>query len=193
MKDFVMQSLRIFTQLILLYLILLTIQWNLGNIGFDNYAPAESSKWMMLITRLDQSWNMFSPSPPHSSWWYVIEAELVNSKKIELFTKGGIHTWIPNEVISYDQPPEDFVDCFRNHRWYKFFENGYNDPANEFIRLSFGRYICREYNSRRQGGEQIFQFDVHWISHTVDLNGTKSIDQREVLWQHICFDTRPEY
>lgn len=102
--------------------------------------------WLMLSSHLDQSWAMFAPSPPYVQWWYNIEGKLDNGTQVELFNKGALFTHVPNE-FSWEKPSVsngDFKISFKNHRWFKYFENGYNSHAtHEALRLEFGKWICR--------------------------------------------------
>jgi len=176
-------------QLGLLYLLYLIICWNMGNIGNQTWTPDESEKWLVWVTRTDQQWNMFSPQPPKSSWWYWIEAELVNEKKVELFKNGALFTWEYNYDMS-DLPPDPFEISFKNHRWFKYFENGFNQDY-EHLRLSFGRYLCREFNKRNPIETQVWKHSIWLVTHTVDLTGKKTRSGKQLLWTHQCFDEKP--
>jgi hypothetical protein len=105
---------------------------------------------------------MFAPRPPDSWWFYNIDATLDDNRNVELFTKGGLFTWEPSEQKW--ERPENFVDAFKNHRWFKYYENGINNhPENNALRLNFGRWICREYNSRHSGADRLWKFSLYFI------------------------------
>lgn len=180
---------KFLTQSLILLMLYLILTWNLSNAGIKGYGPPKGLMELMWLTRTDQNWNMFSPHPPKASWWYTIEAERVNTKKFELFHNGGLFTWEGSDIIN-DDPPPDWGKAFGNHRWFKFFENGFNQN-HEHLRLSFGRYVCREYNARHSGGEQLFTFQIYLVSHTTQLDGTKVKNGRTKFWDHKCFDVRP--
>jgi len=178
-------------QILIGIMIYLIIGWNLSNAGMKDYGPPKNLQFLLWLTRTDQNWNMFSPHPPKSSWWYSIQGERVDAKKFELFRHGGLFTWEGSDEISEDPPP-NWISAFGNHRWFKFFENGFNQN-NDYLRLSFGRYICREYNKRHSGGEQVYTFQIYLVSHTVNLEGVKTRNGKSQLWSHQCFDKRPTY
>eukprot|EP01125_Pyxidicula_operculata_P009364 TRINITY_DN3082_c2_g1_i1.p1 TRINITY_DN3082_c2_g1~~TRINITY_DN3082_c2_g1_i1.p1 ORF type:complete len:282 (-),score=32.00 TRINITY_DN3082_c2_g1_i1:78-923(-) len=179
-------------QIFLIWVIFLIASWNLGNVGYYKYSTPDSQKQYVWLFRLDQFWNMFSPHPPYSSWWYVMPGELVSGKQVELFDNGGLFTWKPNEEVNWG-PPHSFIESFRSHRWFKFFENGFNNDSNKHLRLSFGRYICREFNKRHMRGDQLYKFDIYLSSHTTHLDGTKTMNDKSLLWSHVCFDQKPPY
>jgi len=177
----------VFMQLGLLYILYLTICWNISNIGYTNWAPPETSRGIVWLLRLDQQWNMFTPQPPHTSWWYSMEGELVNEKKVEIWKNGAMYSWEYNYDLSNDLP--DLPTSMRNHRWFKYFENGFNQV--EHLREPFGKYLCREYNKRNPVETQLWKYKIYAESHTVDLTGKKTRSIRHVIWDHKCFEEKP--
>jgi len=59
--------------LCVLWLVLLILSWNLGNLGVSQFATPSSLRPLARGLHLDQSWNMFSPRPPDVDWWYIIQ------------------------------------------------------------------------------------------------------------------------
>lgn len=108
---------------------------------------------------------MFSPQPPHASFFFTIPGYLVNNTKVELFRNGGLWSWEPNAEVDFGFPKDIYKD-FRSHRWFKFFENGFV-PQQDYLRLSFGRWICREFNKRHQVAEQLYNYTIYYISREV--------------------------
>jgi len=184
---------KIFSNLICLFFLYFIITWNTTNAGHFQYGPPESLKFLGWVLHLDQSWSMFSPRPPNVHWHYLIETTLDNGKKGELFRNEGLFRWETNEW-SWDKPENpDYWRSFKNHRWFKYYENGINThPQNEQLRLNYGRYICREYNSRHFGTERLYQFSIHWIAERAEVEwGTRREPySKQVLWNHICYDKK---
>jgi len=116
---------------------------------------------------------------------------LVNETQCEIFRNGALWRWSPNAGISYD-PPDDWLVDFQSHRWYKYFENGIVQK-NDYIRLSYGRWICREFNKRNSGGEQLYKYSIFYVSRENNLDGTFTVNSPTSLWEHVCFDTRPDW
>jgi len=143
-------------------------------------------------THMDQNWAMFSPRPPDVMWWYNFEGTLDNETKVELFRDGGWRTHDP-KPFTWDRPdPKTYVDCFKNHRWFKYFENGYNSHAShQTLRLEFGRWLCREYNKVNHGGAMLWKYSIHFMSEKVDtekMDGTRYILPKQTLWNHVCYE-----
>jgi len=140
----------------------LMLSWNAGNLGFHQYSTPNELRTFIWITHLDQSWSMFAPRPPDSWWYYNIDATLDDGRNVELFNNGGIFTWEPSEQTW--QRPDVFYVAFKNHRWFKYFENGLNSHAeNSLLRLNFGRWICREYNKRHSGKDKLWKFSLYFV------------------------------
>lgn len=184
-KVFIM-VLRNIVAAIFLYAI---ITWNMGMFGDWSYFP----NWVkptFYWAHLDQSWGMFAPRPPSSHFWYNIDATLDDGRNVELFSNAGLFTWEPSEQTW--QKPDPFYINFKNHRWFKFFENGVNShPRNDVLRLNFGRWICRNYNARHSGEDRLYTFQLNYMSESYD--GLKPFAPRvaqpkQLLWNHRCYD-----
>lgn len=131
---------------------------------------------------------MFSPQPPTASGWHIIEAVLQNGTKVELFKNEGLWKWQGTYPVSFD-PPAPFHKSYGSHRWYKFWENGFNGGrANENgVRLNFGRWICREWNARHSGEARLVQYWIHWVLEYHHLDGSRSRRPHQTLWHHVCW------
>ena len=143
------------------------------------------------ILGLDQQWNMFSPQPPSSNWWINIKAQLVDGIELELFSDEGLFRWVGTNFTG--EPPNPVHKSFKNHRWFKYFENGFNSDFGD-IRLLFGRYICREWNARHNKGRILWTFQVLLTSESINLDGSKPVRfLPNTLWNHQCFDAKPAF
>jgi len=176
----------IFSNVFLGFLVVFITSWNLSNIGSQNHLPY-SMNWIGVLLRIDQSWNMFSPHPPKSHWWYVFEGNLDDGTQVEIFKNEGLWNWEPNQPFNFDKP-DPFSNSFGNHRWYKYFENGYNGRDTETLRLNFGRYLCREYNSRHFGSKMLYKFTIHFVIEHQNADGTRTPYTHSPLWNHICYE-----
>eukprot|EP01116_Phalansterium_solitarium_P011134 TRINITY_DN2673_c0_g2_i1.p1 TRINITY_DN2673_c0_g2~~TRINITY_DN2673_c0_g2_i1.p1 ORF type:complete len:697 (+),score=177.83 TRINITY_DN2673_c0_g2_i1:115-2205(+) len=181
----------IVVQSIVAFLIWIVLSWNASVIGQHQWATPDRYKWVAWSWHLEQSWAMFSPRPPDVHWSYVIQGEMDNGTEAEFFRGEGLFNWEPNTPFTWDRGP-DMWRSFKNHRWFKYYENGLNThPQNNLLRLNYGRYICREYNARHWGGAMLYKFSIHFISDQVDA---KRPDQprrklpHQTLWNHLCYE-----
>jgi hypothetical protein len=173
------------------FLLYLIITWNFGNIGMYQYSTPNSLRSFLYVTQLDQYWGMFAPRPPDVMWWYNIEGDLHDGRKAEVSNDGALFTFEPNLPHSFDKPYSVHVSM-GNHRWFKLFENGLNaHEYREELRLNFGRWLCREYNSRHTGDDRLWKFSIHWMNERIDVqkqDGTRYPLPRQTLWNHMCYD-----
>jgi len=161
------------------------LSWNMGNLG-SSYHLSPDYNWIGLALHVDQFWGMFSPHPPKAHWYYVIQAEMDDGDEMELFRNQGIFRWEGNKPFSFDKP-DPFHLSFKNHRWYKFFEMGFNGDNHESVRLNFGRWLCREWNSRHSGAEKLHRYKVHFLLEWQNLYGKRNPPTKQILWDHICY------
>jgi len=164
--------------------------WNMGNIGKPDYATPEGLKWVALSLHLDQSWAMFSPRPPNTHWWYVIEGQLDDGTPMELFKHESIFNWQGSTPISWDKP-DPFHASIKSHRWFKLYEMLNSNQFHKQIRESYAKYICREWNSRHEGKERLYTFKLWYLTEFQPLEGPREPRGKQNLWEHICYYKTP--
>lgn len=173
---------------IAVFLIVHIILWNCGNMHYSIQLP-DGTHWIAMVTRLDQMWNMFSPGPPRINWWYTIEGTKEDGTRIEIW-RNGLENWVGTAAPYSVAKPENLGDVVGNHRWVKYYEfiNWAPPGVVDVVRLNFGRYICREWNSRYQGGDLLWKFNIIFRSEDNLLDGTHVPRMDEVYWSHACFE-----
>jgi len=179
----------IMTNIVACFFLFYVLSWNAGNVGYHQYSTPNNWRNLAYYLHLDQSWAMFSPRPPNVQWYYNIEGELDNGTKVELWGHEGMTRW-ELHPHTWDKPDPLWLS-FKNHRWFKYYENGFNTARNnDQLRLNFGRYICREMNSRHHGGAMLHKFSIHWMSERVDPNtpNQRYSQPRQTLWNHLCYE-----
>eukprot|EP01116_Phalansterium_solitarium_P022941 TRINITY_DN7784_c0_g1_i1.p1 TRINITY_DN7784_c0_g1~~TRINITY_DN7784_c0_g1_i1.p1 ORF type:complete len:858 (-),score=261.35 TRINITY_DN7784_c0_g1_i1:84-2624(-) len=177
------------------FLVYVIITWNASHFGWWGLRTADAARPTVFALHLDQYWGMFAPKPPDSWWYYNIEATLDNGTKLELFDDGG-YRYLQGKPHSWDKP--DFFLSFKNHRWFKYFENGYNShPARDGIRLNFGRWLCRRWNLEYPGEQRLYTFIVHLVTERAnyeEMDGFNHIPTGSgKMWEHICYNDEPSF
>lgn len=183
-RQIIKRIFKISKMILSVFFILYILSWNIMTVD-DQHPYALPSNWRRLGIGLyiNQAWGMFAPKPPSINWWYVYEAELENGTTVDFFRNRGIYTWEPSP-LDWEKP--DINKCIGNHRWWKFFES-YNDhPNHAALRLSYGRWLCREWNKRKNVHQHLFKFNVWWLSEWNHLDGTHSFHEKLLLWEHMC-------
>lgn len=144
----------------------------------------------------DQWWAMFAPQPPSTWFWLNIEAELENGTKAELFSNGAWYRGDYNIPHTFDKPRDDGIDdgqrlSWRNHRWFKFMENGYLGGSSNPIRLSWGKWLCRQYIYKEPLGVRVKRWKMHFMGERLKPNnGTHPVREpngKSMLWDHTCY------
>lgn len=65
--------------------------------------------------------------------------------------------------MHYDQPLPWYPN-YGDHRHWKYWENYNWHPDSNDVRLDFGRWVCREWNSRHTGDQIVLKHKTHhWV------------------------------
>lgn len=99
------------------------------NIGYNEFDVSHNVHVYFAPFNFEQVWSMFSPAPPAEGWYYLIEADLESGQKAELIANGGLFTWETSPYTA--EKPQQVANSLKNHRWFKYFENGYNSHKYE--------------------------------------------------------------
>lgn len=165
---------QVLAAIFLLYVFL----WNIRTLDFERYKTYFPRKynWFGQIFRLDQYWNMFSPYPLKNDGWYVISGKLKNNKVVDVL-KG-------TEGVNW-QKPGSGTEFYPNQRWRKYMMNLSQKKYKKHL-LYFGKYLCRDWNSRHLREEQLNTFKIYFFLERTQENQIAPIKKR-MLWQHYCF------
>eukprot|EP01132_Coremiostelium_polycephalum_P007513 gene7513-9234_t len=164
------------------------LSYNCNTFGINlGYKPEYAQ--FAFVLRLDQGWNMFSPAPPKTHWWHVIHGYLEDGTQVELFKDEGLFKFEINTKVNFDKP-DPFYPSYGNHRWFKYWENGFNSFGADPMRLELGRYICREFNSRHHGDKMLYKFNIYFVHEFMNLDGSTTAPQFQSLWNHVCRELR---
>lgn len=137
----------------------------------------EPIRWVGHLLRIDQRWDMFSKPITHGGW-FVIPARLHSGAERELFTGGTTVSWDRPHVIAR---------AFRNDRWRKYMLNLAAADSN-WVRLAYGRSICRSWNAAHDDREQLEAFKIYLLEQRIDPWAVPSPPRKRMLWQHECRD-----
>ncbi len=142
------------------FFIIYILMWNISTLPATSFSTGSSYRfpqrlaWIGQLLRLDQMWNMFSPTPPHEDGWYVIPGQLTDGRSVDVFQDVIIKD--ANAAVA----PPDFAkparvsDSYPDYRWQKYLMNMANSSYKNY-RLYFGRYLCRAWNAKYGGANGI--------------------------------------
>ena len=132
------------------------------------------------LTRLDQSWSIFAPSPPQDDGWHVIEGKLKNDQTVDLL-------W-GKEQISFDKPTREERDkLYRNSRWRTYFIN-LNRSIGQRLYPYYASYLCREWNRAQQNKQKLDSLTIYFMDEkTAPPNETQNVE-RTIDYEQSCSD-----
>jgi hypothetical protein len=164
--------------------LIFVLAWNLSTISAVA-VPGVVRPFSFLLG-LPQYWGMFAPYPVKSTMWFVLPGTLQDGRQVDL---------LPSTI--YDHPrlladvhweePSDIRATFNGEeRWRKVFESLANGGNSDAL-LSFGQYICRNWNETNGGAQsQLMTFDIVSLwKLTAENNQTEPV-QQHVLSSHTC-------
>jgi Vitamin K-dependent gamma-carboxylase len=169
------------TNLISLFLLLYVLCWNLSTVSVITMPERAIPPGPFL--GVDQYWAMFAPSPSREDGWYVIPGTLRGGQRVDLMsvTRDDYNLY----QVSWEKP-QDVNATYKNEHWRKYLENIWQEQHAD-QRLHFGRYICREWNARHTGTEQLRSFQITYMLEETLPDYQQAPPEKVVLWEHSCF------
>ena len=120
---------------------------------------------------------MFAPFPASDDGWIVVEGNLKNGQIWDIF----------NDQIFTFEKPVSISNMHKNSLWRKYTSNLRTDEYEKY-RLYFGRFLCRLWNDKNDGGNQVDTLKIYFMLDRTSKIGTpKNPLKPELLWSHGCF------
>jgi hypothetical protein len=169
------------TNLVALVLVFYSFWWNLAMVNV--ITMPERVVHFGQFLGIDQNWNMFAPAPDKDDYWFVIPGTLRDGQKTDLMSVTrddfGLHK------VSWEQP-RSVVGTYGNFHWVKYLDSIVRDDYSE-VRPYFAYYICREWNARHAGAEQLRTFEIAYMWQVTQPDNRHTTPQKVVMWEHSCF------
>lgn len=165
-----------FTQIIVALLLVSVIVHNYSTLKSNTFKLPKAVKNLNLILRLSQNWKMFAPKPLLNDGWYNIVGKLKNGKEVSLFL---------DNKISWNKP-ENIQGMYPTQRWRKYMMNIAVKKHTKH-RLYFGKWICRSWNAKNKGDNQLETFKIYFMLEKTQPDLTKVKIKKNSLWSHNCF------
>ena len=163
--------------LVLATILVFVIFWNVDNLpGNSKLIPTQlnSFAWM---TRLDQKFDMFAPTPLTDDGWYVIPGVLRSGDEVDLFRDGAPVTYEKPALVSR---------TYKDQRWQKYMMNLWKTSYKDY-RLPYGKYLCREWNNDHTGDETLQTFKIIFMRENTLPDYQTSTPTPVTTWEHRCF------
>ncbi len=162
---------------VLLFFTIYIVCLNLETLGY--HIIPDRLRPIAPITRLDQQFNMFAPTPLIEDGWYVMPGKLRNGGTIDVFSG--------HSPVSYEKP-QWIAYTYKDQRWQKYMMNLWSSDLADF-RQGYGRYICRTWNAdHRNTNEELLSFDIIFMLERTPPPGDRTPVAHQVpIWHHECY------
>ena len=127
---------------------------------------------------------MFAPYPVKNDGWYVIPGTLQGGEQVDLMAVTR-DDYSLHQGVSWDKPRQ-VAAIYKNEHWRKYLQL-IRDDKNADQRLYFSRYICREWDARHTGAEQLNTFQITYMLEETLSDYQPATPEKVVLWEHSCF------
>jgi hypothetical protein len=165
--------------------LIVVLIWNLSTISVVSI-PGVVRPFGYLLG-LQQSWGMFAPSSAKITTWFIAPGVLRDGRQIDLLPS-VIHD-DPHlfAEVDWGEPSDVRATFNREERWRKVFESMIREEPDSDVLLSFGRYICRNWNGTNGGTDsQLMTFEIVRLwERTLEDNQRGPVEQK-VRWRHTC-------
>jgi hypothetical protein len=168
-------AVNLLAALLILYILL----WNITTVS-EIRMPERLTPLGPLLG-VAQIWNMFAPFPLKDDGWYIIPGTLQGGREVDL--AGVLRDEFSAQEVSWEKP-RDVRSTFKNEHWRKYLEVVRQHHMAQHLYLS--RYICREWNARHSGGEQLIDLEIVYVQEWTLPDYEYSTPERNVLWEHDC-------
>src|SRR5215217_650430 len=170
------------TNLLALFFLFYVFAWNLQSIS-GNDMP-ERLRPLGYLLGLRQRWGVFAPAPITAGGWYVIPGTLHGGQQVDLMPAALRNDFELREGVSWEKP-EDVPYTLKNKYWRNYLSDiRYSD--NEELRNEFGRYICREWNARHTGAEELTNLQIVKMEVETLPDYQRTAPEQVVLLNHDC-------
>jgi predicted DCC family thiol-disulfide oxidoreductase YuxK len=130
------------------------------------------------VTRLDQYWTIFAPSPPRDDSWFVAVSQLADGSTVDLFREG--------EAVIWDKPTDsDRNRLYPTMQWRQYFIN-LDRSIGRSVYGDFGKYLCKNWNQRHGSDKQIKSLQLYIMRERTVPPGEKQGIEKELLWEQNC-------
>ena len=196
---------------IALLLLMLTFMWNLRSIAthrafvdsnqpaisvlrrVTNSRSAQRLDWIGKVTRLDQSWSIFAPSPPKDDGWHVVVGSPTGSKTdteqaTETSTNGlteanSINVLRPDQAISFEKPTlSDRARFYKNMQWRTLYIN-LNRHIGKQVFPAYSKYLCQQSD---RSGNPLSALQVYFVEERTAPPGELQKTEQQLIWEQSC-------
>jgi hypothetical protein len=163
--------------------LIFVLVWNLSTISAS--AVPSVVRPIGFVLGLPQYWGMFAPYPVKSTMWFIAPGALQDGRQIDVLPSVISDNPQLFAEVNWGEPSDVRATFNGEERWRKVFESFANGGNSDAL-LSFGQYICRNWNGTNGGtASQLMTFDIVSLWEQT-MEGNQRGPVQQVLWSHIC-------
>ena len=165
--------------------IIYIIFWNMGTlkVRYESMSPFATAPSVVYMPghslHLYQIWNLFAPYPIMDDGWYVIDGELMNGEKVDVYNESiGEVNWDKPDVVS---------STYENNRWRKYLTSIRRKPNSSQMQ-NYAQYLCRNWNQSHSIDDRLNRFEIYFmleLSKPPGESGNEII--KTPIWNHWCY------
>jgi predicted DCC family thiol-disulfide oxidoreductase YuxK len=155
-------------------LLVYVLLWNVTALPNPRFRLPEPVRSIGYLLRLDQTWEMFAPSPLKDGGWYVIPGRLRSGAVVDLFRDGAEVRW---------DKPASVAATYRNTRWRRYMMIL---PNHLEYAPSYARYLCRQWNRAHEAASRLEELEIVFIVERTLPEGRRGEPRRVSLLRHTC-------
>jgi hypothetical protein len=156
--------------------------WNLMNVSSFEMPWGTASLGSMLGLR--QTWAMFAPGVDRLQSWYVIPGTLRGGQQVDLMADVARNDFRVREEVSWKRP-RSIGRAYGSTGWRKYL-NALHHARHSDLRRYLGDYLCREWNARHSGTEQLVHLQIAAMEVRTLPKFRSSEPTKEVLGEQDC-------
>ncbi|HBQ99665.1 MULTISPECIES: DCC1-like thiol-disulfide oxidoreductase family protein [unclassified Roseofilum] len=131
------------------------------------------------LTRLDQGWSIFAPSPPKDDGWHVIQGKLKDGTPVDLLNRTtGEVTWEKPTLKQRNR-------WYPNMQWRTYYIN-LNRSIGKRLYPYFGDYLCQTWNQNHTGEQEMDQITVYFMNERTVPPGEDQTVEQTTHWDQSC-------
>lgn len=151
--------------------------WNVAALpGYENAMP-QPVKDFALMTRLEQKWDMFAPTPLLDDGWYVMRGMLSDGTIVD-----ALNGPVGEPSL---QKPADVAGMYPSQLWRKYMVNlagqGYAP-----LRPWFARWACQQWNLAAPADGALRELQIIYVIERTMPPGEAPAMRSDTLWQGAC-------
>lgn len=150
--------------------------WNLSTLHISRPPFIPPPLIISSLLGIDQTWDMFAPTPLRSDGWYVIPGRLKDGTKVDIYNEKSI-SW---------EKPSSLAAVYPNDRWRSYMMNLFIMEEGSRHLPFYAQYLCRKWNENHPPEKHLLFFDIYYMVRENSLEDPHAPYQRHHLWHHEC-------